>query len=235
MRRGKRGRVAPGCPIRPQPESGGRISERGAEFNGGLAGPVERGLWAENALHGRKCQAARDRRNLAQSRRPIQDAVLGPAQIGDAHGEPDAEADQHHGERPAAMLIRMRWRIIVGLALRPLVAARGLRRRAPSAHLLRRAASGGSRRGARPKLETTWSPSSVVMDCSLVITHVPAGLHLYLSRRCISHTAQSLKHGRKHGSIASGSCPRSDPNAWVVRPAWAAGPSGRIRRSAACW
>ena len=40
----------------------------------------------------------------------IEDAVLGPPQIGNAHGQPDAEADQHHGEQPAAMFIRMRWR-----------------------------------------------------------------------------------------------------------------------------
>jgi hypothetical protein len=85
------------CPIH-RPESNARISERRPEFNGG--GPA--GLTAYRAnrpvcwkmLGMRGC-------NLCAIAAPHQHAILGPAQVGDAHDQPYSDRCQGDGEGEA--------------------------------------------------------------------------------------------------------------------------------------
>jgi hypothetical protein len=88
--------IAPECPIR-RPKSSARISERRSEFNGGGLCPSI-GFGGQTGWSGRKMLAMR-RGNAHAIAASHQHAILGSAQIRNAHGEPYSDRRQRDGKR----------------------------------------------------------------------------------------------------------------------------------------
>jgi hypothetical protein len=146
----------PECPIR-HPESSARISERRSEFNGGGCCRSDR-IWGAGAVPAWKTLDGwgGNAHAIAPSH---QHAILGPAQVRDAHGEPYPDSRQGDGERKGCNVCQHAMAKIVGFVAGPLIARQIIRLLLgvllPSLHVQVSPPSRRVSRGARSKLEHT--------------------------------------------------------------------------------
>ena len=162
-----RGEARTRRPGMPYPSAGVECPYIGAQplVQWSLAAPMEAGLSAKIGASGLKLLAARDRRNLGAVAPAHQDAILGLAEFGNAHGEPDPDRGQCDGEGEGGEVRQHAVTKIVGLLPRPLIA------RQPVGFLpgvLLRLAPGWVGRGTRPE------PEHAVL---VIRTDWPLGFH----------------------------------------------------------